>query len=228
MLRVGRHSGAESVTLNGIRSIKIMKGKGRKPDWKKEAQTLWLATGNKNDRTNLRPFGWLLVEATAPDETPPDWLQAKKLASEATQTMQTWLSNVRDRQNVLKQKLSERQEIERREAKVRAEQQAEEEKRRAEEEARKKAEEQKREEELKAMAPIEREIAEFATVLDAIKALEAGKWDGASLQEAACYIKARMLNEKNWREKSSKKRPEKDKPYQQTLRVLNFLNQDKT
>ncbi|MFN3884805.1 MAG: RAMP superfamily CRISPR-associated protein, partial [Rhodocyclaceae bacterium] len=33
LLRVGRHSGAESVTLNGVRKIKITKGKGEQPDY---------------------------------------------------------------------------------------------------------------------------------------------------------------------------------------------------
>ena len=227
LLRVGRHSGADSVTLNGLRRIKIMKGKGQKPDWKKEAQTLWLATGNKSDRSNLRPFGWLLIETTAMDETPLAWPQAEKLASENAQTMQAWLSDVRSKQAAMRQRLEARKVKDRQEAEARAAQQAEEEKRRAEEEARKKAEEEKRQEQLKAMVPIEREVAEFATVLEAIKALESGKWEGDKQQEAAGYIKTRMQKEKVWREKSTKKRPEKDKPYQQTLRVLKFLEQEK-
>lgn len=62
LLRVGRHSGAESVTLEGLRSIRIMKGKGEPPEYLHAAKTLWLATDERQAQRNLLPFGWLLVE----------------------------------------------------------------------------------------------------------------------------------------------------------------------
>lgn len=68
LLRVGRHSGAESVTLNGVRDIKI--NMGRDPQTGKTryenhpaAKTVWLAAHDIQDRRDLLPFGWLLVEA---------------------------------------------------------------------------------------------------------------------------------------------------------------------
>lgn len=69
LLRVGRHSGAESVTLDGIRNIRIMSGKGQPPQWSPVgAKTLWLAADRENDRSGLLPFGWLLIEpADSPD-----------------------------------------------------------------------------------------------------------------------------------------------------------------
>lgn len=69
LLRVGRHSGAESVTIDGIRSIRIMAGKGRQSEWSAVgAKTLWLAAEREDDRSDLLPFGWLLIErATSPD-----------------------------------------------------------------------------------------------------------------------------------------------------------------
>ena len=66
LLRIGRHSGAESVTLNGVRQIKILEGKG--PDGKlqssyqSEAKTVWLAAETAADRSNMLPFSWVLVE----------------------------------------------------------------------------------------------------------------------------------------------------------------------
>lgn len=66
LLRVGRHSGAESVTLNGVRSIKIMEGKG--PDGRNRSsnsdssKTVWLAADEKDQSAKLLPFGWVLVE----------------------------------------------------------------------------------------------------------------------------------------------------------------------
>lgn len=68
LLRVGRHSGAESVTLNGVRNIKIMQGKGQPPKFESEAKTVWLAANTEKDRSGMLPFGWVLVELDdAPD-----------------------------------------------------------------------------------------------------------------------------------------------------------------
>lgn len=68
LLRVGRHSGAENVTLDGVRSIRIMRGRGQQPDWSSEgAKTVWLAAEQEDARTDMQPFGWLLLEtASAP------------------------------------------------------------------------------------------------------------------------------------------------------------------
>jgi CRISPR-associated protein Csm5 len=66
LLRVGRHSGAESVTLDGVRNIKIMAGKGQQAQWSSEgAKTVWLAAETEQDRSGMLPFGWLLVEMEA-------------------------------------------------------------------------------------------------------------------------------------------------------------------
>jgi CRISPR-associated protein Csm5 len=62
LLRVGRHSGAESVTLNGMRSIKIMGQKDHSPQYLDAPKTWWMAGKELQDNRHLRPFGWLLVE----------------------------------------------------------------------------------------------------------------------------------------------------------------------
>ena len=62
LLRLGRHSGAESITLNGVRSIKIMKGRGEKPAWEPSAKTIWLAAPDTKSSSSMMPFGWVLVE----------------------------------------------------------------------------------------------------------------------------------------------------------------------
>ena len=53
LLRVGKHSGARAVTVDGARRIKIMRGRG-KPSIQEEETTAWLI--------NKQPFGWLLCE----------------------------------------------------------------------------------------------------------------------------------------------------------------------
>lgn len=62
LVRVGHHSGAESVTLPGMRHILIKKGRGS-ADTKENATTWWLgAELEKAQKTGLLPFGWIFVE----------------------------------------------------------------------------------------------------------------------------------------------------------------------
>ncbi len=62
LLRVGRHSGAESVTIDAPRKIKIMKGKGQPVDWGNEATTVWLATNEPGATGGMWPFGWVFAQ----------------------------------------------------------------------------------------------------------------------------------------------------------------------
>lgn len=63
LIRLGRHSGAEAVTIEGNRSIKI-KGKDNDFSYKDHATTLWLAADNPKPENNngLLPFGWAVME----------------------------------------------------------------------------------------------------------------------------------------------------------------------
>ncbi|MCB1714618.1 MAG: type III-A CRISPR-associated RAMP protein Csm5, partial [Candidatus Competibacteraceae bacterium] len=93
LLRVGRHSGAEAVTLNGLRNIKIMLGKDqatKKPRvaYEDRPRTIWLAADSQRARSDMQPFGWILVER--------DNLQASsllhELAAELLQENRQWLA----------------------------------------------------------------------------------------------------------------------------------------
>lgn len=71
-LRIGRHSGAESLTVKGHREIKIMLGKrGGKNEvaYKDGATTIWLASETDKNTCNkgLMPFGWVQLEKWHPD-----------------------------------------------------------------------------------------------------------------------------------------------------------------
>jgi CRISPR-associated protein Csm5 len=76
LLRIGRHSGAEAVTIANHRWL-FIKGPGRPPrnHWDKTAKTLWLAGARSIDRVGLLPFGWVLVEPDDASELPAlrDW-----------------------------------------------------------------------------------------------------------------------------------------------------------
>lgn len=69
LLRVGKHSGARAVTIDGMRDIRVkISGGGpkRKPNkWDehaKEETTTWLFGATDGATQNLLPFGWLLCE----------------------------------------------------------------------------------------------------------------------------------------------------------------------
>jgi hypothetical protein len=63
LVRLGRHSGAECVTIDGHRNIRIMLG-GRDARFDKAATTLWLTANSGNPTTNkhLQSFGWAVIE----------------------------------------------------------------------------------------------------------------------------------------------------------------------
>lgn len=62
--RLGRHSGAECLTIDGCRRIKIMQGPGRTPRYEQQATTVWLSADypRPNDLKTSEPFGWVLLE----------------------------------------------------------------------------------------------------------------------------------------------------------------------
>lgn len=64
LIRLGRHSGAEAVTIEGNRYIKINQGHGRQPKYLDSATTFWLASDEPRPANNskLIPFGWAVLE----------------------------------------------------------------------------------------------------------------------------------------------------------------------
>lgn len=68
VISLGRHSGAEAVTIEGNRYIRIMKGKDREGRMRYEyldhATTIWLASESPRPANNggLFPFGWAVIE----------------------------------------------------------------------------------------------------------------------------------------------------------------------
>ena len=62
LLRIGQHGGAESNTLDGVRHIKIMKGRDNPAKYSDKPTTIWLAANHKDQQHDLLPFGWVVVE----------------------------------------------------------------------------------------------------------------------------------------------------------------------
>jgi CRISPR-associated protein Csm5 len=62
-VRIGRHSGAECLTVDGVRNIKIMgKQQGDPPKYGHHSTTVWLAGDSNKATSNLLPFGWVALE----------------------------------------------------------------------------------------------------------------------------------------------------------------------
>ncbi len=83
-IRLGRHSGAESVTIEGHREIKINEGKG-KSRIDNHATTIWLASEESKPEivTHCKPFGWAELCEMTPmrqqefEKTEKEWADGK-------------------------------------------------------------------------------------------------------------------------------------------------------
>ncbi|UJP06366.1 MAG: RAMP superfamily CRISPR-associated protein [Nitrosomonas sp.] len=130
LLRVGRHSGAEAVTIEGVRHIKIMKGN---PEYQSQTKTLWLAANDPKQRTGLLPFGWLMVEIHPGNTTVNDWPELAELCrSQHAQAKQWSEKRAAERQAAEKhrkqQEIEQQHRLEEEQTRI-AEQQAEEQRR---------------------------------------------------------------------------------------------------
>lgn len=144
LLRCGRHSGAESLTIEGFRSIKIMGARGMPSKYKDSSTTLWLASDLKKPeiKKNLAPFGWATIHSLSGED--------------ALRFLETERSYIKQRDLILKQKQADA--VKTRENKAR---EAAENLRKEMEEREKAIAEEKRQAELAAMSPEDRMIAEI-------------------------------------------------------------------
>ena len=69
LLRLGRHSGAECLTIAGHRQIKIMQGQGQPSKILDHATTFWLAAEEDKppNKSHLQPFGWAAARELTPE-----------------------------------------------------------------------------------------------------------------------------------------------------------------
>lgn len=135
LLRVGRHSGAESVTLNGdnVRNIKILLDKDKVTGkqnytYENKTRTLWLAANEIDQGTNLQPFGWLLVEVEPLENQPQDWPELRELCEPQLKTARAFAKQRESQREALAQARAEteakrREEVE--QERIRAKQKAE-------------------------------------------------------------------------------------------------------
>ena len=156
LLRVGRHSSAESVTLDGVRSIQIKTPKDQEDRYEEEATTWWLASDHIDASSGLLPFGWVLVEMTEGDGEPAPWPGIAEVLDSfhAAFGEGAWRTEVMQRRAALRQ-----------EQEAQVAKRAEAERRRREQEAAEREREAKR----AAMTDEERELDELRRRLDSAR-----------------------------------------------------------
>jgi CRISPR-associated protein Csm5 len=143
LLRIGRHSGAEAVTIEGVRNIKKMRGKGQEAVYEASSRTLWLASDKIKAKKGLIPFGWIIVEKAGKNKDIKDWPKFSKVFEFSIKKRKENFSLLEEEKKEVRKKYEEmlKRKIEQRKA--------------SEEREKQKAEFRKR---LEAMDPEEREI----------------------------------------------------------------------
>ena len=225
LLRVGRHSGAEALTLNGIRNIRIMQGRGQPAASASQPKTWWLAADDSSSNREMLPFGWVLVEInpTEVNTKLQNWLDSSH------DKLTTWMQTQISKQEMLKEADKERQEkllvIKQKEL----DDALEAEKAAAEAEL-------KRQEEATRLAQLPKYLQDIAELLKAkkdpnkkdylvlIDAVKAGQWEGSDKQLVLEDIQARMQELKEWRPTTNKKDPAKDKEHIRTIDVIKLMS----
>lgn len=155
LVRVGRHSGEESVTINGVRNIKIMKGKDQPSEYLDTTKTLWLAAKEKDQSCHLLPFGWILVEVQPIINQFRDCIELKNLCEPYLATRNAFSEKLRKKQAEIEQA--------RVKAEIKVREEAEKTRLRDEEVKRKKIVEEEYQSRLAAMSIHQRRVEEFIT-----------------------------------------------------------------
>lgn len=214
LLRLGRHSGAEALTLNGVRNIMI-KGKGNERTPGKQPKTWWLASEGISDKRNLLPFGWVLVEIDpkSPDVQLQQWLESNNAE------LANWMQKQLTKQLALKQQADMRQQQEQ------ARKQAEREQ--AEQQRLKAEAEQAR---LAKLSPLDQEIEAFLKSVQPqehdtrlLQELEKGRWQEADAKIVAQKIKALMEQAGKWMPDFAGENKQKLKLKERSQKVANYL-----
>ena len=215
LLKVGRHSGAEAVTVNGVRQIYNIKSK-KDEDY---PTTLWFAADNEKQRKDLLPFGWILLE-TEQFNVSAEVLQkisAEKVV-ENTKLQQKAQAQIEQQ----KEKLQEILELQQQ-------------KQKAEQEQIKQEEEQKRleQERLNSMSPLQQELYKLEREITdnypvkLLQLLEQNHWESENEQkEVATIIKQKWHEENKWTPDFSGSNKQKLKQKERCIKIQKYLEEN--
>jgi len=193
LIRVGKHSGARAVTIDGLRDIKSKisgggpKSKPNKFEHREDETTTWLFGNNPNTNSGLLPFGWVIAEIINED------LPQKEAVEPIYQRY-----------------------IEKLSKKIEVSQKQLEEKKRIEKERKEKEEQEKAK--LASMTPVEKLIYTYSNITVLINDMKAGKienFEEIKVELAEEIKKILQQNPKTW-DKAKKKALDR-KNYIETL-----------
>jgi CRISPR-associated protein Csm5 len=214
LLRIGRHSGGEALTLSGVRSIKIMQGRGQQAKWEKQPKTWWLAADDISNKQDLLPFGWVLVEI---DPKEPNTQLQQWLENDSDLT--SWMQQQLTKQSALKQQ-AEAQQLQAQEKRQAEQQIAEEIRLRQEVEQQRLANLSPIDQELEAfLKPIQ--VAEHDTRL--LQELEKGRWQAEDAKIVAQKVQALMKAASKWMPDFAGDNKQKVKLKERSQKVLKYL-----
>jgi len=214
IIRTGRHSGAESVTIEKYRDIRIKKG--QKEFYSSDhSTTLWLASENQKNLSNnvLLPLGWSMINVLT-HETEELLIKNEK----------EYQNKRKDALNIEKASKKELLEKKEREAEqIRVKQQ--------EEEAIKKSEKEKQEK-LAAMSPEERAIDDILNnpqiaenkVVEIFNAID--DFSEKNKIELAAALKKYWHYHGKWEKKKGKKTKAVEKQRSRVQHIKNILKED--
>ncbi len=214
LLRVGRHSGAEGVTLNEARrgSIKINQGPGKTSTWEDKPKTWWLAADDIAYKTNMLPFGWVLVEIDPKDKPSEPQQNNAELAD--------WYQTQQQKQTALREKAKQKQAL------IYAKQQQE---KLAEQQAQ--AKELAEQQRIASLSPFDQELEAFLKAIQVqehdtrlLQALIDGKWQDEEARKIAEIIKTLMQQSNKWMPEFSGTNKKKIKLKERSLKVQSYLD----
>ncbi len=236
LLRVGRHSGAESVTIDGVKHIKILKGT---PEYQPETKTLWLAASQPKQRTGLLPFGWLLVEIQTETTGKVECQELADICHGQHIQAKKWAE-----QNALQQAefSKQRKELEANLALLEEQRRQGAEQRQRELEQKHKAEEAAAEalrqqqvaerQRLASLSPLESEIEAFLKTIPAqehdtrlLQELEKGRWQGDDIKIVAQNVRALMEKTGKWMPDFTGENKQKLKLKERSQKVVKYLKE---
>lgn len=110
-IRIGRHSGAECVTIKGRRKISIMQGRGNPPKELDRATTIWLAADSKKSTNNnaLSPFGWAILKKITEEEWHGLMMQSEELIEKRLHHLQERVEHETKKREMLQARLDAEQ-----------------------------------------------------------------------------------------------------------------------
>jgi len=211
-IRVGRHSGAESMTIEGYRNIKINLEKGKKR-YDDHATTIWLASDNPKPRAkqNLKAFGWAVLQNLTQDMA--QRFEATELAWKRTYNAEQESRLAEDQRQMEKLQAEERRK-------------AQELQEKAMEEKQKQQEQENKKAQLEAMTPEQRDIATLKDpsisenlVVEIYGRI--GEYSSKGQKELALALKEYWGTQGKWVKRSCSK-----KQWQKVQKIKDVLGED--